>query len=41
MAKIYVTSSKSKGKISNEKNKFKEYLMTRIVHTISLETVLT
>ena len=33
MAKIYVTSSKSTGKVPNDKNKFQDFLMSIMFHT--------
>ena len=33
MAKKFVTFSKSKGKVSNDQNKFQDCLMTIILHT--------
>ena len=41
MAKIYATSSKSKGRVPNDKKQFEDCLMTSIVHTPSPETVST
>ena len=36
---MYATSTKSKGKISNDQKQFQDCLTTSILHTLSPETV--